>query len=174
MTLECGSLQDRMPAVAAGRAGWTAEDASNVETCADYGAEWRLVQAARRLGRPAEARLRQDVLTRAVLAGVHARQRRARWTRLGWVGGLAAAAALVLMVTQRRGPSPEEVASPAPMVAAGFHLPLAELDQADTEVLEAVLDQLDAPVSEGSSMDAPSLGDLDDTQLERVLRSLEG
>ncbi|MBK8005811.1 MAG: sigma-70 family RNA polymerase sigma factor [Gemmatimonadetes bacterium] len=61
-----------------------------------------------------------------------------------------------------------------PLVAVGFHLPLAELDQADAEVLEAVLDQLDAPVGEGSSMDAPSLGDLDDTQLERVLRSLEG
>lgn len=174
MTLECGSLQDRMPAVAAGRSAWTDEEARHADACADCKAEWRLVRSARQLGAGAEARVEPQALTRAVLAGVHARQRRTRWTRLGWVGGLAAAAALVLMVTQRRGPSPDEAAPPAPMVAAGFHLPLAELDQADTEVLEAVLDQLDAPVSEGSSMDAPSLGDLDDTQLERVLRSLEG
>lgn len=171
MTLECGTVQDRMPAVAAGRAAWTTDEARHLEACAACAAEWRLVQAARRLGARAEARVQPAALTRAALAGVRAR-RRARWTRLGWVGGLAAAAALVLMVTRPRGRAPD--AAPAPLAAAEFHLPLAELDQADAEALEAVLDQLDAPVSEGSSMDAPSLGDLDDTQLERVLRSLEG
>ena len=174
MTLECGTLQDRMPAVAAGRSAWTDEEARHVDACADCAAEWRLVRSARQLGARADARVEPQALTRAVLAGLAARRRRAHWTRLGWVGGLAAAAALVLMITQRRGPAPEQPVAPAPLVAVGFHLPLAELDQADAEVLEAVLDQLDAPVGEGSSMDAPSLGDLDDTQLERVLRSLEG
>ncbi len=40
--------------------------------------------------------------------------------------------------------------------------------------LESVLEDLDAPLGAGNLNGSSGLGDLDDGQLERVLRSLEG
>ena len=60
------------------------------------------------------------------------------------------------------------------MAAGVLTLPLAELDSLDVGQLQAVLDGLDSPVGEATPGEAPSFGDLDDSQLERVLRSLEG
>lgn len=53
-------------------------------------------------------------------------------------------------------------------------MPLAELESLDEGQLEAVLDGLEAPLTEGGAVAPPALGDLDDAGLERVLRSLEG
>jgi hypothetical protein len=40
--------------------------------------------------------------------------------------------------------------------------------------LQSVLQDLDAPLGTGTLNNTPGLGDLDDVQLERLLRSLEG
>ena len=46
----CEQLSDRMPAVAHGQAGWSAEEQAHLAGCADCRAEWDLVSAASRLG----------------------------------------------------------------------------------------------------------------------------
>lgn len=171
MTLECDELQDRMPQVAAEASPWTPEEAAHLTSCDGCAAEWRLVVTARRLGAAAAAQVDPARLAHEVLAGVATRNRADRWKRAGWLVGLAAAAALVLVVW-RGGQPGAELATVTP--AEEFHLPLAELDVLDSPILEAVLEGFDAPVGDGSTVDGPRLGDLDDTQLERVLRSLEG
>ena len=86
--------------------------------------------------------------------------------RLAWVGGLAAAA--VLAVLFRRGPSGEPAAASA---GVALVLPVAELDSLDRGQLEYVLDGLDPPLTGGSSVDAPPIGDLDEQTLAPSARS---
>lgn len=180
MTLDiCGTLTDKMPLVAHGVAGWTPEEQAHLEGCADCAGEWELVRATMRLGDQAVARLETSRLATAVLGEVKRRGRQDRWQRTGWMVGLAAAAAIILVVTTRGPSSRPELAvgvdsGIGPAMQVGVHLPLAELESLDQSQLESVLEGLDAPVSEVEPGLSPSFGDLDDTQLERVLRSLEG
>ncbi len=84
---------------------------------------------------------------------------------------LAAAATVAIVVWTTRPNDGSMVAATAP---AEFHLPLAELENLDSLQLQSVLDGLDAPIGAGANSDAPPLGDLENSELERVLRSLEG
>lgn len=171
MTDRCEGLRDRMPDVAAGRAVWAEADSQHLSTCAECGAEWRLIQASRRLG---EERVRQLDLPRmagAVRAGVARERRRARYLRGGWFAGLAAAAAVVLLLWYRPPEPGQQVASGA---GQRFTLPLAELEGLDAGQLNQVLDGLEVPLEQGGGGDVPTFTELDDQQLERVLRSLEG
>lgn len=175
----CGTVQDKLPLVAHGRAGWTPAEASHLAACPECSAEWALVQRAAQVGASAAARLDTARLTAGVLGEVRRRRGQDRWRRSAGILGLAAAAVLVVTVALR-APQRGDVAhgtdsAPPVTVASGvLTLPLAELDSLDAGQLEAVLDGLDAPVGEATPGDAPSFGDLDDSQLERVLRSLEG
>jgi hypothetical protein len=63
---------------------------------------------------------------------------------------------------------------PSAPVHEAFRIPVAELDSLDNGELESVLQDLDAPLGAGTLNSTPGLGDLDDVQLERLLRSLEG
>lgn len=171
MTDRCEELRDQMPDVANGGRQWNAEEAAHVAGCADCAREWQLVQVAMRLGDGAAGRVNTTRLSAAVLAGVARERRVAGWKRAGWLTGLAAAAAVVLIVW--RGPAPPTV-HPDEGAVSEYLLPLAELESLDENQLQAVLEALDAPLQDGSSSGGPNLGDLDDTQLERVLRSLEG
>ncbi len=171
MTDQCEDLRDRMPDVASGRRQWEAGEVAHLAACAECAREWTLVQVARRLGGAAAGRVNTTRLSAAVLAGVSREQRVARWKRAGWLTGLAAAAAVVLLVW--RG-SASQTVHPGDGAVDEYLLPLAELESLDEGQLQAVLEALDAPLQEGSSSGGPNLGDLDDTQLERVLRSLEG
>lgn len=56
----------------------------------------------------------------------------------------------------------------------GLQLPLAELESLDEGQLTTVLEGLEAPLGAEATPEAPALGDLQDSELERVLRSLEG
>jgi hypothetical protein len=170
MTISCEALSDRMPAVARGQAEWTEAEAAHVSACPNCGAEWRLVQRAARLGvRDGEA-IAPARVAGAVLARLRAERRR-RWIRTGWLAALAAAAAVVLLVWSGRQGRPGVEPGAAP---AEFHLPMAELDGLDQQQLQTVLDDLEGPLGGTAASEVPSLGDLDDHQLERVLRSLEG
>jgi len=174
----CLALSERMPAVAADEETWSSAEAAHLSTCVECAAEWRLVLQARQLGAGAAGRLDTAGLGAAVLQGVAARHRAARRRRGAWLTGLAAAAAVTLVVwTGTGGRGPRVVgrdSAAAGTVEHAFYLPLAELESLDAEQLQGVLDGLDTPVSESAPGGVPSFGELDDHQLERVLRSLEG
>ncbi|MBL8980039.1 MAG: hypothetical protein JNM53_16605 [Gemmatimonadetes bacterium] len=171
----CALLSDRMVLVADGTADWSAAEAEHLASCPDCREEWRLIQGARRLGTEAARRTDAGRVSRLVLATLAGERRRRRWVRVGGLVGIAAAAALAIMVStaDRRG-SGGEAGSIAVVGAEGLQLRLAELESLNEAELEAILDGLDVPLSEGAGGAPPALGDLDDTQLERVLRSLEG
>jgi hypothetical protein len=179
----CEKLSDRMPAVAAGRAAWATAEQAHLDGCADCGAEWALVAAVQGIGGTAAPRTDPETMAAAVLARlreakyVDRRRATTRWA-VTW-GGLAAAAAIMLAVLFG-GPerAAREVATaPAAESATdvAFHVPLAELDGAEPEELQAVLDGLEVPLGESSTLDHGLSGD-DVTQqdMERVLRAWEG
>jgi hypothetical protein len=170
---DCASIQDRIPLVANGVAEWTAEESAHLAACADCAADWRTVAVARRLGDTAANRVDAVRVSRTVIARLASDRVARRWRRGGWVAGLAAAAAVVLMVRVASAPGRTDAVTPQP-VSTALHVPLAELETLNTDELESVLDGLDQPIGSGAAPDAPRLGDLDDLQLERVLRSLEG
>jgi anti-sigma factor RsiW len=175
----CEQMAERMPEVAHGGGQWSDREAAHLASCPECQAEWRLVREASRLGQSTAARLDPARLSATVLAEVRRRRQHDRWRRGAWVTALAAAAAVVLVVWTGSGKGPRSLATgvdsgaTAP-VELGIQLPLSELESLDSEQLQAVLDGLDAPVGVVSPGPAPSFGELDDTQLERVLRSLEG
>lgn len=178
MTIDCEVLREKMPGAAHGELAWTPEEETHLSACFECAAEWRLIQHAARLGEGAARSIDPARLSAAVLTQVAARRRRDRWTRGAWIA-LAAAAAIAVVVFTGRGGGPGQLATGADSgVAAGvdlsYSLPLSELEALDSDQLQSVLDGLDAPVGEVEPGLAPSFGDLDDNQLERVLRSLEG
>ena len=170
--INCEGMTDRMPLVAHGRAEWTGEEATHLEECPDCASEWRLVVAARRLGDTGARSLDPDQVSGAVLGRLAREHRHRYWRRMGVIGSLAAAAlvtAIVWLGPYRRVSAAARVAS-----AGVFQLPLAELDGLDDSALVIVLDGLEPPLAEEATPAAPALGDLQDSELERVLRSLEG
>lgn len=170
MTESCTRLSDRMPAVAAGNARWTTADSAHLAACADCAAEWELVQRAAALGAGEARGLEMGQLSTDVLARVRIDRRvQGLRRRAAAVLSVAAAAAIALSVWVAGKPDP----APPPRESA-FVVPLVELEALEAEDLELVLDGLASPLSEGTSLDTPTLGDLDSTELERVLRAWEG
>ncbi len=167
----CERLPDRMPEVAGGRSNWTDEEQRHLVSCAECAAEWRIVSAAQRLGEDVAATVEPKVVAETVLgrlaAATHRDRQRVRWGSAGLA--LAAAATLVLMLwTDRPTPSSRDAGDDE------FVIQLPVLDSLTSAQLEMVLESLDAPLSGSTSIDAPTMGELDDQQLERILRSLEG
>jgi hypothetical protein len=167
----CEAVSDKMALVAHGQAEWTGEEAAHRAGCPACEREWQLVQAARRLGAGAAERVDPVRVSAAVLAELGRARRRRLWG--GGLAGLAAAAALAVVFVSGRAPASGTAPGSGTGIAA-LYLPLAELEPLSETQLEAVLDGLEAPLAEGGAVAPPSLGDLDDVQLERVLRSLEG
>jgi hypothetical protein len=163
----CEEMLERMPAVALGEAQWTEEEAKHLASCASCQEEWAVIQKAVALGSQAPA-LDLEKLGTAVLGRLRDDRRERRLRRVGLVTGLAAAAAVALVVWSRV-PHPAERTAPE-----AFRIPVAELDSLDNGELQSVLQDLDAPLGAGTLNNTPGLGDLDDVQLERLLHSLEG
>jgi hypothetical protein len=169
--MNCERLSDRMPGVMAGGDRWSREDEEHLVVCADCRSEWQLLARGAALGAELPAldasRIGADVQSRLA----HAR-RADRNRRLGWIGlGLAAAAALVLVVARPDGIGRAPV---GPIEDNALVLPVMELDSLSAEQLQAVLESMQPPLGTKSTLDLPSLQDLDDQQLERLLHSLEG
>lgn len=176
--IECGTLTDRMPDVASGQAQWSEAESAHLAGCESCALEWRIVSAARLLGGSAARQIDATALTGKVIAGVRAAEQRSRWTRAGWMSGLAAAAVLLLVLRINLPPSrpaaePPDTSTVAVTPVTGA-LPMAELDALDEEQLQAVLEHLEAAAGSLDGNVAPRMSELDDQQLERVLRSLEG
>jgi hypothetical protein len=169
---ECQWLSDRMPAVALGRAEWTPDEARHLSGCRSCQDEWKLVRLTSRLGEGALPAMEAGTTSQAVLDRLKAarveRLRRRAWS----FAGLAAAATLAAVIWTERPPSQPEV--PPPSVVAGLRIPLPELDSLQPAELDSVLQTMEEPLVDGSTLDEPTLGDLDSTELQRVLDYWEG
>lgn len=169
--ITCEQLSDRMPAVLAGRTHWSPGEAAHLVSCQSCAAEWRLVQAAASIGsgRPAPE---PGQLATAVLARVHADAARARRRAriIGGLAGLAAAAAIALVVVRPWSAGPASTgAAAAPVV---FALPLAELEDATDDELRAVLATFDPAITDAQSL-GEDLRSLDGDDVQRALRAWE-
>ena len=181
---ECERLSDRMPEVALGRAAWTAEEETHLDSCDECRAEWALVQGAGHLGEslpPGDP----EVLAAAVLGRLAEERAAARTRRRAWLAaGLAAAAVAIIAVRIPRPPT--EVAVPVPAVpaapaatvpgvaTAGQAVALPELDDLPDAELESILGSLDESPGTSPALDDPGFDDLDEHELERVLGAWEG
>lgn len=168
---QCEQLSERMPDVAAGRAGWSAQESRHLEGCAECREELALVRAAMALGRDVEQEVDGDRISAALLTRLRAPDAPAvtprRWAPVALI---AAAAVLALFVW------PTAVVNTTVSEGAGEALVirLPALDSLDAGQLEQVYDGLDAPISSITPGPDPRLDDLSTGELERVLRSLEG
>lgn len=169
--MTCQVLSDRMPLVALGQATWSDEQRRHLAQCADCSAEWRVVEQASRAVSTSPPGLDPELIGARVLHRLSTEpvpsQRSPRWWLAG--AGIAAAAALALVVLKPGGPG----VATAPLQSA-LELPMAELDSLDNDQLRLVLESIDEPLETPTMNEAPSMLDLDDQQLERVLGTLEG
>jgi len=201
---DCTHLSDRMPDVAFGRSRWTAAEERHLAVCADCRAEWTIVSAARRLGSALPAPGDPAVTATRVLGRIADERTRGRTRARVWMAaGLAAAAALAVIVGSRRtsgsglaagstpdvpvatAPAPSRPApvgaAPAvrgpvasgPPSAASTELPLPELDGLSAEALDSILRVLDEPLAKVDPYDNPT-DPAGDHELERALAGLEG
>ena len=167
--IHCELLQDRIPEVVSGRERWSAEEAAHLSRCADCATVERLLVATSALGRDVEARFDATPAILRVAERLRTEGRReVPPVRRHWIAGLVAAAAVTVAVLSWPG------SGAAPDFARQEQSFLTELDSLDTAELAIIADELAPPLSAlGASEGAEPL-DLDSTQLERVMRSLEG
>ena len=173
--MSCERLSDRMPAVMAGRDHWSRDDQEHLAVCSDCRSEWQLLARGAALGAELPplntARISAQLQQRLAAASHKERNRINR--RRGWIlTTLAAAAALLIVLLRPDGKGP--VGTEGPVAATALELPFIELDSLSADQLQAVFESMEPPLGSNSTLDAPSLQDLDDQQLERLLRSLEG
>jgi hypothetical protein len=168
----CERLSDRMPEVALGRSAWTAEETAHLSGCPACDQEWRLVLAAGRMGErlvPAEPEGVAASLQRRLATERDLRIRSRRvWSV---VAGAAAAAAVLAAVIVGDRPSAEPQAVAA---ESGALVPLPELEALDGAELDTLLRTLDRPVAGSSTLDASTMGEYEDGELEQVFASWEG
>jgi hypothetical protein len=167
------ALLDRMPEVARGAEVWSAADRAHLEGCAECRSSWALVQAATEIGAKVERRFDTAAATQAVVLRLRAGAARSRIIRRRVLGLVAAAAAVTLYLAVPRAPMATAGSNGGVTASAGGRF-LPELDSLSTEELATVAEQVDLPASQLEIIEGQPLLDLDTTQLERVLRSLEG
>jgi hypothetical protein len=170
----CTLLSERIPMVLGGKKTWTVEEEQHLARCADCLAEWELAQTARVLAQRADA----VVEPRAVAETVTRRLRDAPpahrvGRRLRWVGiAVAAAAAIFLVVETVSTPDTDQASIVASAPADALHLP--GLDSLTVDEIEIVVASIDEPIEAVSTFDAAEWTELDDHELERLLREWEG
>ena len=171
---DCERLSDRMPDVALHRAAWTPEEAAHLAGCAECLAEWELVLAARALGERAPTVSDPSALPAKLLRRLaEDRAGRARARRAWAFAGATAAAAAILaaVVTGRDAGTAPGVRTIAEAEAL---VPLPELEGLETAQLDTLLHSLDRPVAGTSTLDASTLGEYEDGELEQVFATWEG
>jgi hypothetical protein len=171
---DCERLSDRMPDVALDRSAWTPEEAAHLAGCAECLAEWKLVLAARALDESAPTISDASTLAAALLRrleddrAVRARMRRA-WA---FAGVAAAAAAILAVVVTERDAGP--AAGARTIAEAEALVPLPELEGLGTAQLDTLLRSLDRPFAGTSTLDASTLGEYEDGELDQVFATWEG
>jgi RNA polymerase sigma factor (sigma-70 family) len=146
-----------------------AGEAAHLASCSDCRAEWGLVRAAVRLGERAPRMTDASGIAATVLRRLaEAPPPRPARRSLRWALGIAAAAAITVTVwtgAARNGNAP----GPA---GAGDPVPSAE--PLGVAQVDSLLDEEEGPLAGWSMLDTPTLGDLSEVELERVLRTWEG
>jgi hypothetical protein len=171
---DCERLSDRMPDVAAHRAGWTTDEAAHLAGCPECLAEWRLVLAARALDQRAPAVSNLSALPAALRVRLAVdRAPRARARRAWSAAGVAAAAAAIVVMAMT-GSEAGPVGAPPPVVQAEALVPLPELEGLGTAQLDTLLQTIDRPFADKSTLDASTLGEYEDEELEQVFATWEG
>lgn len=175
---DCERLSDRMPDVALHGAEWTPEEAAHLAGCAECLAEWGLVLAARALDQGAPTVSDPSGLSAALqrrLAEDRAGRARARraWSFAGATAGATAAAAAILVAVMTDRDS-GTVAGPRTVAEAEALVPLPELEGLGTAQLDTLLQSLDRPFAGTSTLDASTLGEHEDGELEQVFAAWEG
>lgn len=165
---DCTHLSDRMPIVAAGADVWSATELAHLETCADCSGEWVLVRTGESLGRDSGYAPDPDRVASVVLGRLQAERiaRGRTLRRATWAAALAAAAIALTVWTGR--PERRPLAAVPPVESAAL---MPELDSLDVGELKDVLDSFDPALSERVMPVSPTLGDLSNEELERVLRA---
>lgn len=163
---DCHELFERMPAVARGEAVWTAAEAAHLAGCAACRADFAVVRAGVSAGHPVV--LDVDRLAANVLDRLRTEPGRPPVRPWRWVTGLAAAAAVLVLLLLPRDSSNAPAPPDAPVAA---HLP--GLDGLGAEELAEVLETLDTRWTDVPTIDAPSLDDLDPQELEQLQRPWE-
>lgn len=173
---DCERLSDRMPDVALHRSEWTPEEAAHLAGCAECLAEWELVLAARALGEREGAPTVSDssAVSAALLRRLaEDRAGRAR-ARRAWSFAGAAAAAAAILVAVMTGRDAATVAAPPVVAEAEALVPLPELEGLETAQLDTLLQSIDRPFAGTSTLDASTLGEHEDGELEQVFAAWEG
>lgn len=172
----CEWLSDRMPAVALGRAEWTADEVRHLNACESCQKEWEVVQVASRLGEEAGLSLDSAAIAAGVVRRLKLERNATALRRRAWsFAGLAAAAALIAAIwTGALDSRPVNLPVAGTEVARRLSIPLPELETLEPSELDSVLQTWDEPMVNGSDGDDPALGDLNTDELERVLNSWEG
>jgi hypothetical protein len=172
----CGWLSDRIPAVVLGDAEWTPQEIQHLQDCLACQQEWEVVGAASRLGQRREADIDTEALAASVLHRLRheppAPLRRSTWA----VGGLAAAAAIIMAIWAGSGRDPAATSGHnGSLAAAPLEIPLPELESLEAAELDTVLQAMDEPNNLRDAGDGePELSDLNADELERVLDTWEG
>jgi len=172
----CERLSDRMPVVASGASAWGAEESAHLERCEWCRSEWEVVRAAAALGRDLPLALDPHHVAQRVVGRLRAAGEQSRRRRL-WIAGAVAAAVIALAVaTGPRGARPSRGPSARPADVGALAIPLPELDSLQADELQAVLESLDQPDAAGPNAgdDGDDLNGMDPSELESVLRSMEG
>jgi hypothetical protein len=171
---DCERLSDRMPGVALQRDEWTAEVAAHLSGCAECLAEWRLLLAARALDEDAPTVSDLSALSAALqrrLAEDRAGRGRARraWSFAG-AAALAAAVVVAVVIGSEREPA----GPPRTVARAEALIPLPELEGLEAAQLDTLLQSIDRPSTGRSTLDASTLGEHEDGELEQVFATWEG
>jgi hypothetical protein len=165
--MTCQQMSDRMPQVLTGQSAWSAQERRHLESCGDCLAEWKIMSQVAAMGAP---NLDLDAISGKVLHRLATEPVTRRRTGPLWLaGGVIAAAAILLVILRPAGPGTSVNRS-----ESAFEIPMVELDSLSQEQLRLVLESIEEPLEMPTINEAPSMMDLDDQQLERVLRSLEG
>jgi hypothetical protein len=163
-----------MPDVATHHDQWTTEEAAHLEDCAECRAEWRLMLAARELDETAPTVSDLSALPAALRRRLAAdRADRGRSRRAWSFAGVAAAAAAVVGVVMTRS-EPGPAGGPPAVLQAEALVPLPELEGLETAQLDTLLQSIDRPFADRSTLDASTLGEYEDEELEQVFASWEG
>jgi hypothetical protein len=165
--MTCQRLSGRMPQVLRGQAAWSEEERSHLEACDECRAEWTIMSRVAAMGTP---ELDLDAISGKVLHRLATEPLTRRRIQPWWLAGGIIAAAAVLLVILR----PSQPGTSVNLGESAFEIPMVELDSLSQEQLRLVLESIEEPLETPTVNEAPSMMDLDDQQLERVLRSLEG
>jgi hypothetical protein len=171
---DCERLSDRMPEVARRRAEWTPEEAAHLAGCAGCEAEWRLVVAARALYQAAPTISDPATLSVALQRRLAEDRLRRGAARRVWSFAGAAAAAAAILVAVMTGRDAGSAPASQVAVQAGPLVPLPELEGLESAQLDTLLRSLDRPSTGASTLDASTLGEHEDGELEQVFATWEG